>query len=578
MKILPILIEEGIIEKGKAKELEKEAKRQGKTEEEIVLENNIVSEDILFELKSQKLKIPLKKINIEQISEEVLNLFSEEAMTQYKFIPLFKEDSRFEIGMVYPEDERAQEFLRYLSRQNKFQYEIFLVGLSDFEDALKKYRTLKRETTKALEELKKLGEIKPKRKEGEKEIPEKEEITAEAPIVKIVSTILEEAVLKKASDIHIEPTKENLRVRFRIDGILKTVLILPLELRPSIVARIKILANLKIDETRLPQGGRFSKEVGERKVDFRVSTIPTILGEKVALRVLDPLIGLRSYQQLGLTTRNLEIVKEMIKRPHGLILVVGPTGSGKTTTLYAFLQELNKESLNIVTIEDPIEYFIDGINQSQVQPEINYTFATALREVLRQTPDVIMVGEIRDKETASLAVHASLTGHIVLSTLHTNNAIGVIPRLIDMGVEPFLIPSTLSLVIAQRLIRVLCPHCKKKTKPNPSVKDFILRQINSLPDEIKKEIKIPTEFEIFVPLGCKKCEFSGYLGRTGVFEVLKMTDSLAAVITEKPTPEKLEVEAKRQNMITMLQDGILKVLNGTTSIEEILRINEEIEI
>jgi type IV pilus assembly protein PilB len=347
----------------------------------------------------------------------------------------------------------------------------------------------------------------------------------------------------------------------------------------AIIARIKILSSLKIDETRLPQDGRFSIKLDDKDIDFRVSTFPTTLGEKVALRVLDSSEGLKSFADLGLDGRNLKVIQAAVKKPYGLILSTGPTGSGKTTTLYTILHTLNQEGVNIITLEDPVEYFIAGVNQSQTKPEIGYDFATGLRHILRQDPNVIMVGEIRDKETASLATNAALTGHIVLSTLHTNDAIGVIPRMIDLGVEPFLIPPTLSIAIAQRLVRKMCPFCKEKIKPAKEVRDSIFKELNNLPLIIKKDLpfKITSSQDIFIfeAKGCKRCNFKGYSGRIALFEVLVMTKQLAEIVLEEPSEAKIFEEAKSQGMTTMKQDGILKVLSGVTSMAEVLRVAEE---
>jgi len=389
-----------------------------------------------------------------------------------------------------------------------------------------------------------------------------------------VAVILRHAVEGKASDIHIEPMKKELRVRFRVDGVLQTNLLLPLKIHPAVVARVKILSNLKIDETRIPQDGRFSTKVGGKDIDFRVSTFPTTLGEKAVMRVLDASEGVKSFEELGLERRNYDVLNVAVKKPYGMILSTGPTGSGKTTTLYAVLNLLNKEGVNITTLEDPVEYFIEGINQSQVRPDIGYSFAQGLRHILRQDPDVIMVGEIRDEETAALATHAALTGHIVLSTLHTNNALGVAPRLLDLDVAAFLIPSALSLAIAQRLVRVLCPHCKKKVKPDPKAKEIILEELEKLPPAIKKDVKVPEPLMVYQAQGCKKCNSTGYLGRIALFEILEMTNQLGEIILKEPTEAKIEEEARRQGMTTMKQDGVLKVLDGVTSLEEVLRAAE----
>jgi len=391
----------------------------------------------------------------------------------------------------------------------------------------------------------------------------------------MVAVILRHAVDGNASDVHIEPEEKQLRIRFRMDGTLYSSLFLPLHTHPSIVARIKILSNLRIDENRIPQDGRFSARIDNKNIDFRVSTFPTKLGEKVVIRVLDPNEGLKSYQDIGLISNNLRLVREAIKRPFGMILATGPTGSGKTTTLYSILQELNKPEVNVVTLEDPIEYYVPGINQSQIRPEIGYDFSQGLRHVVRQDPDIIMVGEIRDEESASLATQAALTGHIVLSTLHTNNAIGIIPRLIDMKIKPFLLPATLNIGIAQRLSHRLCPFCKEKVRPLKELEKMIVSELSLLPEQVKREVKIPEIIYVYKPKGCPKCNNKGEKGRLGIFEVLKMTPDLEKIIVEDPTELKISAEVKRQGMISMRQDGIIKAINGDISIEEVFRVSEE---
>lgn len=570
--LLQQLVKKGFLDKKTAESLELENKESGKKIEELLLEKKLVSEEVLFGLKSEILKIPLKEISPDDVSLSHLELIPEESVVYYKMIPLQKKNRVLEIGMVYPEDLQTQEALKFLARQGKFEYQIFLIKLKTFNELFKKYQGLKQEVTKILGELEK--ERKPLEIEitpsGKKEL---ERLAEEAPITKIVSVVLRQGVEGNASDIHIEPSGDKVRIRFRIDGILYSSLFLPLKLLPSIIARIKILSNLKIDETRIPQDGRFSGVFDGKTVDFRVSTFPIILGEKTAIRILDPKEGVKEFEQLGLEKRNFEIIRKTLESPYGLILVTGPTGSGKTTTLYGFLNKLNKEGVNIVTVEDPVEYYIPGLNQSQIKPEIGYDFAPALRWILRQDPDIIMVGEIRDQETATLVVHASLTGHLVLSTLHTSNVIGVIPRLIDLGIPSFLIPSTLKVALNQRLIRKLCPNCRIEKKLLPAIQKIILEEINSFPPAIKKDFKIPDTIKIYEAKGCKKCNFKGYSGRIGVFEILEMTDNLAEIIKD-PTDVKLREEAFRQGMLTMKQDGILKVLQGITTIEEVLKTTE----
>jgi len=554
--------------------LKMEAKESNKAIEEIILKEKILSEEALFKLKSQLLKIPLKQIIPGKISPEVLELIPKESAQYYKIIPLKKGKDSFEVGMVYPEDNQAQEALKFLARQGKLSYSFSLITLSDFKKCLERYRVPQREMKRALEMLE--TEIKAEGKEG---VVIKEEefkrLVEEAPIIKMVSVILRQAVEGKASDIHIEPTRDNLKVRYRLDGILHPSLFLPMKAHPAIVARVKILSSLKIDETRIPQDGRFSTKIEGRNIDFRVSTFPTTLGEKVVLRVLDPEKGLKSLKELGLNKENLNKIERFLGRPYGMILATGPTGCGKTTTLYALLRMLNIEGVNIVTLEDPVEYFMAGISQSQVRPEIDYTFAKGLRQILRQDPDIIMVGEIRDEETAELAVHAALTGHLVFSTLHTNNALDVIPRLIDMGIKPFLISPSLTLALSQRLIRVLCPHCKKKVKASAKARKFILETIKKIPATSRRRIKVPEPFYIFEAKGCAKCNSKGYSGRSGIFELIEMTDELSEIIVRLPTRAKILEEARRQGMISMKEDGVLKVLEGITSIEEIMRVIEE---
>ncbi len=577
MDLIQYLIERKILKKEQGIKLRGKVKKTGLSPEEVILKGKLIGEKQLFNLKSEALKIPLHETPAERISVEVLSIIPRESAEFYKMIPLALKKAKkvLEVGMVFPEDPRAQEALKFLTRQQKLTPEVFLITFSDFEKCLRSYLVPEKEMEKALGRLEEELEVEPERKAGVREF---ERLVEEAPVIKMVAVILRQAVEGGASDIHIEPTRENLRVRYRLDGILYTSLFLPMKVHPAIITRIKILSGLKIDETRLPQDGRFSTIIGEKKIDFRVSTFPTSLGEKVALRVLDPEEGMKPLDKLGLSEKNYKTLSETIEKPYGLILATGPTGCGKTTTLYAILRILNKTDVNIITLEDPVEYFVDGINQSQINTEINYTFARGLRHILRQSPDIIMVGEIRDAETASLAIHAALTGHLVLSTLHANNAIGVIPRLIDMRVRPFLIPPTLTLAVSQRLVRTLCPYCKRKVELKGKKKKYILDRIKNLPKEVIKDLKLKEPIFIYQPKGCKKCNFKGYLGRIGIFEMLKMTPSLAEIIVEKPTEGEILKEAKNQRMVSMEDDGILKVLKGETSLEEVMRVTEEMGI
>ena len=571
-KLLKELYANGILSEDRVSELEKEVRKTGQSEEDIILGQKIVSENVLFELKSKLLKIPLQALKAEDISADVLELIPEEASINYKMAAFSKVEKFIQVGMVYPENISAQNALRFLANQNGFDYHIYLITPTVFENLLKQRRNIGLEAKKALDEInKEKNEILEDLSKGKAA----DIISEDAPVIKMVLVMLRHAIEGKASDIHIEPGREKLVVRFRQNGILHSSLILPLKVHASVVARIKILSGLKIDENRVPQDGRFSARINDQGIDFRVATFPTLYGEKVEIRVLDPSAGSKSFDDLGLEGRNLEIVKTAIHKPYGMILFTGPTGSGKTTSQYAILRILNQDSVNIVTVEDPIEYAIDGINQSQVKPEIGYTFAAGLRQILRQDPNIIMVGEIRDEETANLAINAALTGHIVLSTLHTNSSVGVVPRLIDMGVRPFLIPSVLRAVISQRLVRTLCPTCKIKTKPSEKIKIFIIEKIKGLPAVSKKEAKIPDPFYIYEAKGCEACNFTGYSGRIALYEVLSMNNELAEMILKNPLEEPIFKVAQKQGMITMEQAGIIKVLEGKTTIAEVTRATEE---
>ncbi len=434
---------------------------------------------------------------------------------------------------------------------------------------MQSYRSLSGEVTKALSELE--SEVGP---EGDVELgPAIKEsdtkILEDAPVTKIVATILHYATEGLASDIHIEPQEDRVRVRFRVDGILGTSLVLPAKVHAATVARIKILSNIRLDEKRKPQDGRFSARIAGRRIDFRVSTFPSYYGEKVVMRILDTEKGVKPLAEMGVSERNLEMIRRTLARPYGLVLLSGPTGSGKSTTLYAMLNELDRETHNVLSLEDPVEYTIPGMSQSQVRPEIGYSFATGLRSTLRQDPDIIMVGEIRDKETAQLAVQAALTGHLVFSTIHTNNAAGVIPRLIDMGVDPFLIAPTMALMIAQRLVGNINPGTGKAMPIEGSVAATIERSFEGLPEQVKKDIPHAKEVLFIEPT--KDCP-KGIRGRSAVFEMIEMDHALERVILSKPTEEEITKVARAQGMLTMKEDAILKAFRKEIPWEEVNKL------
>lgn len=390
-------------------------------------------------------------------------------------------------------------------------------------------------------------------------------------IPKTVAAIIMLALNMRSSDIHIEASDKYLRIRYRIDGILRDIVRLPLKLHPPMISRIKILAKLKLDETRIPQDGRFSVKFKNHEVDVRTSSLPTVHGEKIVLRILDKEQTILSLEDLGMQGRAFDLSAEAVAKPYGVILSTGPTGSGKSTTLYAIINRVSVPSVNIVTLEDPVEYEIPGINQCQVKPGIGFTFAEGLRSVLRQDPNVVMVGEIRDAETANMATHAALTGHLVLSTLHTNDAAGALPRLINMGIEPFLITSSMNLVVAQRLIRRICPKCKREMKVPKSLMDEIQKEIEAIPENNQADKKrIPQELKFFHGVGCSECS-QGYKGRIGLFEVLRITEEIEDLAVKKMPANEIKKAAVKDGMITMKQDGILKALAGITTIDEVFR-------
>ncbi len=567
---IDILVKKNIISSDELRKLRAETRAKPRELEETLMARGI-SEDEILSAKSEALGVPSKRVKeIGRIPFDILKYIPEESARYYQMAPIALEGKVLSVGMANPESNEAKEALRFIASKLGFSTQIFLISLSDLDMVLKEYSGLGGEAVKVL------GDLETVLSEQKMEIPEEflktvesqkgARLIEEAPVTKMVAVILRHAVEGRASDIHIEPTRQNLRVRFRLDGILYTSLLLPLGVHEAIVSRVKILTNMLLDEKRKPQDGRFSVSLGARNVDFRVSTFPTSFGEKVVLRILDPSKGVKDLEQLGLSGYNFEVIKEELKAPYGMILLTGPTGSGKTTTLYAMLQMLDREKNNIVSLEDPVEYVVEGVNQSQIKPEINYDFATGLRHILRQDPDIILVGEIRDKETAKLAVQAALTGHLVLSTLHTNNAIGVVPRLVDMGIDPYLIPPTLRLAIAQRLLPTLCKDSKAAVPLKGGVKEKILKEIAEIPEPTRKTIKIPSE--IYAPFPSPKCP-RGTEGRIAVFEALKMTEELEQIILTNPAEPLIFKEARRQGMITMREDGIIKVLNGVISLESL---------
>lgn len=501
------------------------------------------------------------------VPKKILSLVSEHVARHYQIVPLEEKEGHLVVAMIDPEDREAIEFVK---KKTGKELDIRICTQADLNHILDQYSALSGELKKIVESAEEEEEeLKPTPKEGP--TIKKEEIEETAPAAKIIQSLYKRAVREKASDIHIEPEEDQVTVRFRIDGILRKVISLPKEIQPAIVSRIKILSDLKIDETRLPQDGRFQTVVDGAEVDFRVSTLPTVNGEKVVARILDKSSGILTLEQLGLRGSAFQVLDENIHKAHGMILVTGPTGSGKTTTLYAVIDKIKNVGINIVTLEDPVEYRMQTINQAQVHTQIGFTFANGLRSIVRQDPNVIMIGEIRDYETADMAVHAALTGHIVLSTLHTNDAAGAIPRLIDMKIEPFLVNSSINCVVAQRLCRRICENCKEALQIEIGEKELAEKELKNLPANAEK----PGKIEFFHGKGCDNCGGSGYKSRIGIFEVFQLSDDLKEMVAKRASGTELGTQAVKNGMVTMKQDGILKAIEGFTSLEEIWRVTKD---
>jgi type IV pilus assembly protein PilB len=578
MTFLDELAQRGIIEQKQILEVKRRANEAFGGDIDQALIELGMSEKNLISLKSAYFNIPSTVVDITHVTPELLKYIPKDTVDHYQFVPIGLQNGILEVGIVDPDNIAAMDALRFVSGKSNVPFKLFIVSPSDFKQAVTAYRQLTAEVDQALSEFntESLAQedtdlaIEQANIQQSLAPGEEERIVEEAPIIKIVAVIIRHAIEGEASDIHIENGGDKVKVRFRVDGVLHTSLVLPLNVYAGVIARVKILSKLRLDEKRKPQDGNFSAKIDGRKIDFRVSTLPTYYGEKVVIRILDSEKGVRSLEQLNMSKRNLDLIRNAIKRPYGLILVTGPTGSGKSTTLYSLINELDRETANVVSLEDPVEYHIPDMNQSQVMPEIGYTFASGLRSILRQDPNIIMVGEIRDKETAELAIQAALTGHLVISTLHTNNAIGVIPRLVDMGVDPYLIAPTLILSVAQRLSRVICPSSKKAVPVDESTKMFIDKQFTDLPEEFKKELPFKSEVHEAVPSA--ECS-SGVKGRQAIFEMFVVDKEMQSIILKNPVEPEIYKAARAKGMITMKEDAILKSMEGVIPFNEVYNFN-----
>jgi len=567
-------LDAGLVTEGQINEAIAESGQNGKKLGDILIEKKIVTADQLRQLFSYILGIPFVNIEKEVVPKDILQIIPEPIAKKYKVVAFKKTGTELKVAMLNPEDIQTIDFIR---KKTGLRVSTCITTEKGIENALKQYeQSLKAE----------FGDIIEKNAAGVSGEDALEKVAQELPIIRIVEALLKHAILQDASDIHIEPDEKEVRIRYRIDGMLHDAMNLPKTVLAGIVARIKILSNLKLDEHRLPQDGRFKIEQDGRRIAFRVSILPVYSGEKIVMRLLDESSKGLTLEAMGLWGEALEKIHRAIKKPNGMILVTGPTGSGKTTTLYTVMDILNTPKVNISTVEDPIEYKMPRINQTQVNPQIGLTFSRGLRALLRQDPDIIMVGEIRDKETVEMAIHAAMTGHLVLSTLHTNSAAGAIPRLVDMGAEPFLIASTVNVAMAQRLVRKLCPDCRQSFTLDQDLLKSLGEEIgldrildvaarSNFIDKNTAAAKDWSKINFFRSAGCDRCAHEGYKGRVGIFEVMEVDEEIAKMVSAKADSNEIEKKAIEAGMIKMIEDGMVKALQGTTSIEEVLRVTKD---
>lgn len=559
-----ILASHGVLTADQVSQVKLEQINTGRQTRDILLEKGWATDKDILGAQAQILDIPVVELKDRPIETEVLSKIPEAVAQHYVLIPFDFKDNTLYVAMSDPLDLQVIEFLETKSAS---RVKPFVAPVDEIQSAIEANysQSIDKDVRAALKEAQ---TETTKIEESIKDISKVDEAIRDAPVARIVSTMLEYAAKSRASDVHIEPGEVKTRVRYRIDGVLQERLVLPSKVHESVISRIKILSSLKIDEKRIPQDGRFQIQVADQEIDLRVSTLPTSKGEKVVMRLLRKESNVPTFAELGLRGNALKTFEGALEKTAGIILVTGPTGSGKTTTLRTSLTKLNSVKVNISTLEDPVEYEIEGVNQVQINPAAGLTFASGLRAFLRQDPNIIMVGEIRDGETADLAIQASLTGHLVLSTLHTNSAAGSLPRLLDMGAEPFLIASSVNVVMAQRLVRQLCQKCKKAIPLEEHAEKQIKDELGGLwPKEVAT-----TQVVSYVPQGCQACGNLGYQGRIGIYEVLEVNEKVGRLILERESADKIEAEAVNTGMVKMIQDGYLKVLEGQTTFEEVLRV------
>lgn len=582
-KLEEIILKLGLVTKKQLDLIKIQSAESGRPLEEILKELPNINEEGLCKVFAVAADMPYVDLTNKKIKSDVLNILNKATAEKYRIVPFGKIGEFLNVAMTNPNDIQS---ISYIEKKTGMKLKPYLVSGQSMSKALSQYDDYSLEVESVIGDMQKTQKSsKEKEKEEEKSAAN---ITQDAPITRALNTILEYAAKSRASDIHIEPRDQDVKIRYRIDGILYNTMTLPKHIHPALVSRVKILSNLKIDEHRIPQDGRFQISMANKEIDLRISITPIVYGEKIVIRLLDKTSGIIDLENLGIMGQAFRIIEKGIKKPHGMILATGPTGSGKSTSLYAVLTRLNKSSVNIITIEDPVEYNVNGVNQIQVNNAVGLTFASGLRSMLRQDPDVIMVGEIRDKETADLAVQSALTGHTVLSSLHTNSAASALPRLTDMEIEPFLIASTVNTIIAQRLVRRICNECKEEYTISESLTKAIKESLKGIlpsKDDPKKKTEdlgfktLPfiedEKFKLYRGKGCEACKDTGFWGRIGVYEVFNVTPKIEDLIISNASASDIQEQAVKEGMLTMRQDGFLKTLAGVTTIEEVVRTTTE---
>ncbi len=571
-EIKKILIEDKIVTESQFKKLALAAKKEKKDLETYIIENKTIDETDLYQKYALAHDYKFIELKEHAIRQDILNLVPEPIALNHEIIAFDADKETVKLATLDPGDLQTQEFIK---KKTGLNVDVYQTTPSQFRKVFKQYhKSLQTEFENLTTQVEGAGED---------DKLKLEELASDLPVVRIIDSMLEYAIFQEASDIHIEPAADQVDVRMRVDGILRNIMTLPKQIQPGLIARIKILSNLKLDEHRLPQDGRFKIETEEYKISFRVSIIPVFDGEKAVMRLLNESASILTLEQLGFQKLAFEKVKRNIEKPHGMILVTGPTGSGKTTTLYTILNVLNTPEVNITTVEDPIEYRMPRINQSQVNHKIGYTFAAGLRAFLRQDPDIILVGEIRDTETAEISVNAAMTGHLLLSTLHTNDAPTALPRLHEMDIPSFLVATTANVIIGQRLVRRICMNCIYSYKlEKEDMKEieyqFDIKELLQILSDVGSISSTKTNLSsllFYKGKGCNKCNNTGYKGRIGIYEVLEVDNEISDLIIKKATADDLKKVAIKKGMITMSQDGFIKAKNGITTIEEILRVTQE---